>query len=297
MVSSILNADLLAAMLRVATPLLFVALGVAVTLKAGIFNIAIEGMMLIASFLAVVLSTYFDSLLIGILFTVLITVVVSLIYGFVIIHLKADHIIAGLGINLFAAGITSWILQSVMNSPGGYSSPTTPFIPTLNLALLERVPFLSTILQSQNVVTFSSWIIAVLIYLFMHRSKFGLRLRATGEHPVAATTVGISPIRWQYISLIICGVLVALGGTALSMGNIHLFTKGMTAGRGFISFAAASFAGGNIPGTVIVTFLFALFSSLSIRLGGFEIPTRFIQMIPYLVTLVALVLSRRRIRL
>lgn len=81
------------------------------------------------------------------------------------------------------------------------------------------------------------------------------------------------------------------------MGSIHLFTKGMTAGRGFISFAAASFAVGNIPATVVITYLFALFSSLSIRLGGFEIPTRFIQMIPYLVTLAALVISRRRIRL
>jgi simple sugar transport system permease protein len=297
MASSILNADLLAAMLRVATPLLFVALGVAVTLKAGIFNIAIEGMMLIAAFLAVVLSTYFKSLLIGMFFTILITVTISLIYGLVIIHLKADHIIAGLGINLFAAGITSWILQSVMNSPGGYSSPLTPVIPTVTLPLIDSIPFVSTILQGQNIVTYSSWIVALIVYLFLHHSKYGLRLRATGEHPVAATTAGISPVKWQYISLIICGVLVALGGTALSMGNIHLFTKGMTAGRGFISFAAAAFAGGSIPGTVIVTFLFALFSSLSIRLGGLEIPTRFIQMIPYFVTLTALVVSRRRIRL
>ena len=297
MLSSILNADLLAAMLRVATPLLFVALGAAITLKAGIFNIAIEGLMLIAAFLAVVLSTYFHSLLIGMLLTILVTVIVALIYGFVIIKLKADHIIAGLGINLFAAGITSWLLQSVLDSPGGFSSPTTPEVPVVTLPIFSNIPFISSILQGQNIITYSSWIIAVVVFLFVHRSKYGLRLRATGEHPVAATTVGISPVRWQYISLILCGVLCALGGIALSMGSIHLFTKGMTAGRGFISFAAASFAVGNIPATVVITYLFALFSSLSIRLGGFEIPTRFIQMIPYLVTLAALVISRRRIRL
>jgi len=284
MLSSILNADLLAAMLRVATPLLFVALGAAITLKAGIFNIAIEGLMLIAAFLAVVLSTYFHSLLIGMLLTILITVIVALIY-------------AGLGINLFAAGITSWLLQSVLDSPGGFSSPTTPEVPVVTLPIFSNIPFISSILQGQNIITYSSWIIAVVVFLFVHRSKYGLRLRATGEHPVAATTVGISPVRWQYISLILCGVLCALGGIALSMGSIHLFTKGMTAGRGFISFAAASFAVGNIPATVVITYLFALFSSLSIRLGGFEIPTRFIQMIPYLVTLAALVISRRRIRL
>jgi len=297
MLSSILNADLLAAMLRVATPLLFVALGAAITLKAGIFNIAIEGLMLIAAFLAVVLSTYFHSLLIGMLLTILITVIVALIYGFVIIKLKADHIIAGLGINLFAAGITSWLLQSVLDSPGGFSSPTTPEVPVVTLPIFSNIPFISSILQGQNIITYSSWIIAVVVFLFVHRSKYGLRLRATGEHPVAATTVGISPVRWQYISLILCGVLCALGGIAFIHGSIHLFTKGMTAGRGFISFAAASFAVGNIPATVVITYLFALFSSLSIRLGGFEIPTRFIQMIPYLVTLAALVISRRRIRL
>ncbi|MHB8088872.1 MAG: ABC transporter permease subunit, partial [Anaerolineaceae bacterium] len=169
MLSSILNADLLAAMLRVATPLLFVALGAAITLKAGIFNIAIEGLMLIAAFLAVVLSTYFHSLLIGMLFTILITVIVALIYGFVIINLKADHIIAGLGINLFAAGITSWLLQSVLDSPGGFSSPTTPEVPVVTLPIFSNIPFISSILQGQNIITYSSWIIAVVVFLFVHR--------------------------------------------------------------------------------------------------------------------------------
>jgi general nucleoside transport system permease protein len=297
MITTILNADLLAATLRVATPLLLVALGAAVTLKAGIFNVATEGIMLIAAFLAVVLSTYFNSLLIGVLLTILLTVFLALAYGFVIITLKADHIIAGLGINMFAAGITSWLLQSVLNAPGGFSSPTTPDVPAVNLPFVSGIPFLSAILQGQNVIVYSSWILAVLVYLFVHRSKFGLQLRATGEHPVAAITAGISPVRWQYISLVICGVLCALGGTALSMGSIHLFTKGMTAGRGFISFAAASFAVGNIPGTIFISYLFALFSSLAIRLGSLDVPTRFVQMIPYLVTLIALIFSRRRNRL
>jgi ABC-type uncharacterized transport system permease subunit len=297
MISTILNADLFAAMLRVATPLLLVALGAAVTLKAGIFNVAIEGLMLIAAFLAVILSTYFNSFLIGVILTMLLTILVALAYGFVIITLKADHIIAGLGINIFAAGITAWLLQSVLNSPGGYSSPLTPVVPDVEIPLVSSIPFLNTILVGQNVLVYGSWILAILVYLFVHRSKYGLQLRATGEHPIAAITVGISPVRWQYISLVICGALCALGGTALSMGSIHLFTKGMTAGRGFISFAAASFAVGNIPGTIFISYLFALFSSLAIRLAGIGIPTRFVQMIPYLVTLIALVFARRRIRL
>jgi ABC-type uncharacterized transport system permease subunit len=292
-----LNADLLAAMLRVATPILLVAIGAAITLKAGIFNVATEGLMLVAAFLSVVLSTLTGSLLTGLLLTIVLTILLALVYGMVTVTLRADPIIAGLGVNMFAAGITSWLLQSVLNSPGGFSSPETLILPGLDVAAFSNIPVLAAIFNSQNVITYSSWILAFLAYLFVHRSKYGLQLRATGEHPVAATTVGISPVRWQYLSLILCGFFCALGGMALSMGSIHLFTKGMTAGRGFISFAAASFAVGNIPGTVFISFLFALFSSLTIRLVGLGIPTRIVQMIPYLVTLVALIFARRRIRL
>jgi general nucleoside transport system permease protein len=294
--TTVLNTDLLAATLRVATPLLLVAIGAAITLKAGIFNIATEGLMLIAAFLSVVLSTILGNLLLGILLTIIITVLVALLYGVMTITLKADQIIAGLGINMFAAGITSWLLQSVLNTPGGYSSPNTPNLPIVDIALIQQIPYLGAILHNQNIITYFSWLLALLAYFFVHRSKFGLRLRATGENPIAATTVGIDPVRWQYISLIICGVFCALGGTALAMGSINLFTKGMTAGRGFISFAAASFATGNIPGTVLISFLFAFFSSLAIRLEGYGIPTRFVQMIPYLVTLIALIFSSKRSR-
>jgi ABC-type uncharacterized transport system permease subunit len=292
-----LNADLLAAMLRVATPILLVAIGAAITLKAGIFNVATEGLMLVAAFLSVVLSTLTGSLLTGLLLTIVLTILLALVYGMVTVTLRADPIIAGLGVNMFAAGITSWLLQSVLNSPGGFSSPETLILPGLDVAAFSNIPVLAAIFNSQNVITYSSWILALLAYLFVHRSRYGLQLRATGEHPVAATTVGISPVRWQYLSLILCGFFCALGGMALSMGSIHLFTKGMTAGRGFISFAAASFAVGDIPGTVFISFLFALFSSLTIRLVGLGIPTRIVQMIPYLVTLVALIFARRRIRL
>lgn len=297
MITSIVNADLIAATLRVATPLLLVAIGVAITLKAGIFNIAIEGLMLIAAFLSVVLSTLLGSLFWGLVLTVVITTLISLLYGLVTITMKADQIIAGIGINLFGAGITSWLLQSVLGTPGGFSSPLTPELPVVTIPFIDHVPILGQALQGQNVITYASWILALVVFLFVHRSKYGLQLRATGEYPVAATTVGIRPVRWQYISLALCGILCALGGTALSMGSIHLFTKGMTAGRGFISFSAAAFAGGSVPGTILITFLFALFSSLAIRLGGLGIPTRFIQMIPYLVTLLALVLAPRRVRL
>ncbi len=296
MLDIIISTDILAATLRIGTPLMLVALGAAVSLKAGIFNIAIEGLMLIGAFLAVILSTYFESLLLGILTTVIATTIVALFYGVVIITLKADQIIAGLGLNMLSLGLTSWLLQSVLLSPGGFSDPKTPKLPVVGAEIVGKIPVLGEIIGGQHILTYASWLIAILVYLFVHQSKFGLRLRATGEHPVAATTVGVNTVFWQYLALGVCGALCGLAGTALALANLSLFTKGMTAGRGFIAFAAASFAGGNIPGTVAISFLFAYFSSLAIRIQGLGIPTRFVQILPYLVTLIALIFARRKIR-
>jgi len=292
----IFSPDILAAMIRVGTPILLVALGCAISLKAGIFNIAVEGQMLLGAFLAVVASTLLGSLWLGLLVTVLITVIVALIYGLVTITLEADQIIAGLGVNMLSLGLTSWLLQSVLNSPGGFSTPATPKLPSLKAGWIVDLPFLGQILEGQHIITFGSWGIAILVYLFIHRSKYGLRLRATGEHPVAATTVGINPLIWQYIAIALTGVLCALAGSALALGSIRLFTKGMTAGRGFIAFAASSFAAGNVPGTIAVSLMFALFSSLAIHLEGLGLPTRVVQLIPYLVTFIALIFARRRVK-
>ena len=294
MLDALLTPEFLAATLRIGTPLVLVAIGAAISLKAGIFNIAVEGLMLVAAFLAVILSTRFDSLGWGIAATVLLTVGLSLVYGIVTITLKADAIIAGLGVNMLALGLTSWLLQTVLDSPGGFSAPESLRLPVLALDFLEPVPVLGIAFAHQNILTAATWALIVLAWLFVHRSKFGLRLRAIGEHPLAAATAGLRVVAWQFGALALTGVMCALAGIALSMGSLGLFTKGMTAGRGFIGFAAASFALGNIPGTVAISYLFALFSSLAIRAEGFGIPTRFLQMIPYLMTVVALLFARRR---
>jgi simple sugar transport system permease protein len=291
MLAAVLTPDTLVATLRMATPLVLVAIAAAISLKAGLFNIAIEGLMLVAAFVAVVLTARSGSLAIGTLGAIAGTIALSLAYGVVTINLKADAIIAGLGINMFALGLTSWLLQAGLNSPGGYRAPDGLTLPVVDFTSL---PVVGSVVARQNVLTVATWVLIVLAWLFVHRSKFGLRMRAVGEHPLAASTAGISSVRWRYIALALAGLFAALAGIALSMGSLGLFTKGMTAGRGFIGFAAASFALGNIPGTVAVSYLFALLSSLSIRVDGFGIPTRFLQMIPYLMTIVALMFARRR---
>jgi simple sugar transport system permease protein len=287
----ILTARILAATLRMATPLLLASVGGALCLKAGVFNIALEGFMLSGAFLAVILSGTVESSFTVIGLTVLLTTAVALLFGIVTISLKADQIIAGLGFNIVTLGITSWMLQSVLDSPGGVRAPRLPMV---EIGMLREVPLLGAIFTGHDVLTYGAWVLAGLTYLFVHQTRYGLRLRATGEHPAAATTAGIRTGLWQYTAVALSGSLCGLAGASLSLSHLGLFSEGMTAGRGFIAFAAAAFANGNIPGTVMAALLFAFFGSLAIRLEGFGLPTHFVQMIPYLVTLGALVIASRR---
>jgi general nucleoside transport system permease protein len=294
MLDAILTTGILAATLRIATPLLLASLGGAVCLEAGVFNIALEGLMLSGAFLAVVLSGGSLSAGTVIALTVLLTMVVASVFGFVTVTLRADPIIAGLGLNVVVLGLTSWMLRSVFGAPGGSLERRLQGLPSFEIGALRDVPVLSGIFTGHDILTYGAWVLAAGVYLFVHRSRFGLRLRATGEHPEAATTAGIRTVVWQYVAVLSSGGLCGLAGVALSLSHLGIFSEGMTAGRGFIAFAAAAFAGGNIPGTVGATLLFAFFGSLAIRFEGLGLPSHLVQMIPYLVTLGALIGASRR---
>lgn len=292
----VFNAYLVAAAIRMATPLILVALAAAISLKAGIFNIAVEGVMLWAAFVAVVVATASGSVLLAVLASCVACVLLSIGQGYVMIRLGADQIIAGLGINLLAAGVTAWMLGTVLDSPSGYGSSVTPTLPILSMNWLKSLPVVGTILDGHHVLTWATLGIIVATYYLVHRSAPGLRLRATGEAPEAARNSGIDPDRQQYVALALTGVLCGLAGATLSIGNLGLFTKGMTAGRGFIGFAAASFALGNIRGTAFMALLFALGTSVAIRAEGFGIPSRLVQTFPYVATVIALTVSAIRKR-
>ncbi len=294
MIGEIFTAGMLAATLRIATPLLLAALGAAFCLKANVFNIALEGFMLLGAFLAVVLAAYLGSPWLGLLLAMLSTSLAAWLFGLLTVRLGADQIIVGLGFNTLMLGLTSWLLQSVLNSPGGFVDSRVRALPDVELGFLNGVPALTTVFGSQDILVYAAWALAGLAYVFVHQTAYGLRLRATGEHPLTAKTVGIRIERWQLLAIILSGALAGLAGAAISLSNLRLFSQGMTAGRGFIAFTAATFAGGNIPGTVGITLVFAFFGSLAIRLEGFGLPTHFVQMIPYLVTVGALIVARRR---
>ncbi len=294
MLRLVFSVETLIAALHIATPLILAALGGSICLKSGVFNIALEGFLLIGSFTGVVVAYYSNNVTLGVLAAILMGMVFALIFGFFTLTLKANVIIAGLGLNMFALGLTTWLLVAVWNSPGAFIQPSTPVLPQINVPLVGSIPFLGKLLSKHNIIDIGAWVLAGVTYVFMHRSVVGLRLRAVGEHPEASTTAGISVIGHRYLAIALSGMLCGMGGAHMSLAALRMFSENMSAGRGFIAFTAVIFSNGNILSATLVSFLFGFFGSIAIRLEGFGVPTHFIQMIPYLMTIIILLLSAWR---
>lgn len=294
MFEDVFNLTLLQNTIRTATPLILAALGGLLTMHAGILNIGMEGMILIGAFFGVLGSYFFHSALAGVLVAVVSGVLIGLLFGVFVIDLKSDEFIIGIAINIFAGGLTIFLLRSIFGVKGAFSSPDIVPLPDVSLPFLDAIPFLDTILNNHSVFVYLSWIFVMLVYVFLYKTPYGFWLRASGEHPESLETAGISPKKMKYLSSILCGVFCGMAGAHLSLGYLTLFTENMSAGRGFISLAAIIFGSANPINTFGASLLFGFFDALGIRLQGVGIPSQFTQMIPYVVTVVALLIVVQR---
>jgi len=294
MFEDVFNLTLLQNTIRTATPLILAALGGLLTMHAGILNIGMEGMILIGAFFGVLGSYMFSSALMGVLIAIVSGILIGLLFGVFVIDLKSDEFIIGIAINIFAGGLTVFLLRSVFGVKGAFSSPDIMPLPDVHLPFLEAIPFLNTILNNHSIFVYLSWIFVVLVYIFLYKTPYGFWLRASGEHPESLETAGISPKKMKYLSAVLCGVFCGMAGAHLSLGYLTLFTENMSAGRGFISLAAIIFGSANPVNTFGASLLFCFFDALGIRLQGVGIPSQFTQMIPYVVTVVALLFVVQR---
>ncbi len=288
MIEDVFNLTLLQNTIRTATPLILAALGGLLTMHAGILNIGMEGMILIGAFFGVLGSYAFGSALMGVIIAIISGICIGLLFGVFVIDLKSDEFIIGIAINIFAGGLTIFLLRSIFGVKGAFSSPDIMPLPDVHLPFLDAVPFLDTILNNHSVFVYLSWIFVILIYIFLYKTPYGFWLRASGEHPESLETAGISPKKMKYLSSVLCGIFCGMAGAHLSLGYLTLFTENMSAGRGFISLAAIIFGSANPINTFGASLLFGFFDALGIRLQGVGIPSQFTQMIPYVVTVVAL---------
>jgi ABC-type uncharacterized transport system permease subunit len=267
----------LAQTIRIAVPYLFAASGGALAERAGIVSLSLEGYMLGGAFGAVIGAYYTGSAWIGLVTGVAAGVILAGIHAICTLRFKADQVVTGVAINLFTVGVTRFLLQLAFDSSS--NSPRVNGFGGENVAG-------ALALLSNPLVWLGMAAMPVLAFV-INRTTFGLRVRAVGEHPVAATTLGVPVQRVRYVAVLTSGALAALGGTYLALDQ-HQFTDSMTAGRGFIALAAVIF-GRWIPGRAgVACILFAAAETLQIRLQGTElIPSQFVAIIPYVLTIVA----------
>jgi simple sugar transport system permease protein len=286
----ILTAGLIASTLRYATPLAFAALGGIFSERSGVVNIGLEGMMLMGAFFGVWGSIWSHSWIVGLLMAMLFGGLLALVHAFFSIHLRADQIVSGFAVNLFALGLTGYLFSAIYK--GGISSSEVSRVPAVELHFLSHVPWMGSFLRDVfgdlNLLVWLMFAAVVLTYLVLFQTPIGLRIRAVGEHPRAADTVGISVYGVRYAAVILSGVLAALGGAFLSIGFTGTFEKNMTAGRGFIALAAVIF-GKWRPGLAFAaTLLFGFGFALAGPLQREDIASaNLVSTVPYVLTLVA----------
>lgn len=273
-----------------ATPILLAALGGTFTFYAGVFNIAMEGMMLAGAFFAVLGSYYLQSWLLAILCAIVGSLLLALLFILFAVVLDTDEFLTGIALNLFALGGTTYMLRQIFGVKGSFADAAIIPIPRIQLPWLADIPSIGPILSGQNLVVYVAVLATVGSAWFIFRSRFGLRLRAAGYNLPALAASGVSVARVQSYALLICAVLCGLAGAFLSLGYVRLFSENMSAGRGWISLAAIILVKGNPWGIAMISLLFGFFDGLGLSLQRYGVPSQFTAMAPYLATLVALYL-------
>jgi general nucleoside transport system permease protein len=272
---SIFNVALIFSTIRLATPLILAALGGLFSERSGVINIALEGLMLAGAFTAAAVTHYSGNPWLGLLAGISAGVGVAAIHAIACIKFKADQVVSGTAINILMVGIPAFIGGALFASTG-----STPQIPKENL--IPNAPIIIGLA------------LVLITWYVLYRTPFGLRLRAVGEKPEAADAAGVSVKLMRYSGVLISGALAGIGGAYLSIGQSSLFTRNMTSGRGFIALAALIFGKWRPVQTMLACLLFGFTEAISIQLQGVrmpsgeDLPNQFIQIIPYVLTMVVL---------
>lgn len=303
--NTVLAPDLFASALRMATPLALAAIGGTICERSGVVNIALEGLMLISAFFGVAAALALTALglpalaatWLGLLAAVVAGVAMSGLHAFASITLKADQVVSGTAINILALGMTGYLIQVFYHREGTTDGaailpPLFDFHPTLTGPLGTVWDWFSGVFLGHTPLVYGTILIAIFAQWAMYRTRWGLRLRALGEHPRAADTVGISVVRGRYVAVLISGALAGLAGANLTLEQVGSFSENMTSGRGFIALAANIFGRWTPVGSYLASLLFGFAEALEIRLQVFStvlrIPSQFFLMLPYILTVVVL---------
>lgn len=270
-----------------AIPILYAAVGGLFTYRAGFFNIALEGFLLISAYFSIVGARNTGSLVLGTLIGVLAAMIASAVMGVLVVYFRADDVIVGIAINLAALGLTTYLLTS--SSQSGKGLELKQGYPLYHIGVIDHVTFLNQVFNDRDLLTWAAVPVLVFVAWFLRRTRLGLQLGASGEAPLAARAAGVKVDLVRLGSVLVSGVLCGLGGAELAIGSVHLFNENMTSGRGIVAFAAVIFGAGRVGRVALACVIFGLSQALAALLQiKTNFPSQVVLMIPYLLTIVAI---------
>ena len=282
------------AALQYAALLLLPALGGVISERSGVVNIAMEGMMLTGAFFAVAIDLAAHNVLLAVGAAMLAGGLMALIHAVVSIRYRADQIVSGVAINIFAAGITVFLVNRLYGLADVGQVPSKDALPNVIVPLLSDIPFIGKIFFQQNIMVYVALILLVVVQVVLFRTRLGLRIRSVGEHPQAADTAGINVYVLRYGAVISSGLLSGLAGAFLSIGIANTFVPGMTDGRGYIALAAMIFGKWTPIGAFVATLIFGFGQAIYDANSSIHVSQYLLSMTPYVLTLVVLTAVVRR---
>ena len=270
-----------------ATPLIFASVGGAYSVRGGVMALGLESMMMMGAFCGVAGSYFSGSVAVGFLCGILGGMLIAALHAFLCVNYKVNQVISGVGLNLLATAATTLLMQVVWGNKG-----TSEMVASVEGTLSKNIPILNA--QSFNFIVMI--IVVIVGWVVLFKTQYGLRLRMVGENPKAASAVGLRVWFLKYSGVLICGALAGYGGAFLSLDQLNMFVRGMTAGRGYIAVAINILGRYNPVNILLYALLFGFCDAVQIYLQGQGIPAQLIQMLPYVVTLIVLAVGVKHIQ-
>ncbi len=285
---------LLGATMRMSTPIIFATLGEIIAERSGVLNLGIEGTMLMGAMTGFLVTFTTGSLWAGVVAAALVGMILSLLMAFLSVHLGLSQHVSGLGITLFSAGLAMFIYRLYFGSP--IVPPIVEPFKQVNIPFLSKIPVIGPSLFNQYMLTYLAWLLIPVISILLYKTKIGLKIRTVGENPFAADTVGVNVNLTRTLSLAAGGALIGIGGAFLTLAHQNMFLIDVVGGRGWVSIAMVIFGNWDPLKGAIGAVIFGFMDGLQLRLQclGIQIPFHVFLMIPYIITIVALVSVSRR---
>ena len=281
-------ASVFATVIRQTSPILLVALCAGVCSKVKVFNIALEGTLLISAFFAFLTQYFVRNIWLSVLVAMAVAMIVTFIMSFFIVKLKGQPMIVGMAINTFALGFTTFLLSMIFNTKGTVTDPTLKGLPKITLPVIKDIPVVSTMFSSLTIIDYAAFVLAVVMYVIMYKTVIGFRLRAIGVNKSAASSLGVNVERYQIVATTLSGSMIGLAGCLLSLGSVTLFIQNISAARGYVALAANNLCQGHPLGCLLSSALFGFTKALAQVLQNTAIKQQLLECIPYIATIVAM---------